>query len=480
MNPEILWTAAQAAVATGGKSVGNWQASGVSIDSRSVGAGDLFVALTGDTHDGHDFVADALKRGAAAAVVARVPMGLPAGAPLLLVKHTLEALNGLGRIARARATAKVVAVTGSVGKTGTKEMLRLALTGNGRTYASAGNLNNQFGLPLSLARLPREAQFAVFEIGMNHAGEIEPLSKLARPNVALITNVEPVHLEFFDSVEAIADAKAEIFAGMDRAGVAVLNRDNRHFDRLAEAALRRGVGNVIDFGRHADARYRLIDCSVGSGETRVTAALASRRHGYTIGAEGRHWAINSLGVLAAADALGADLGAAAAALAGMSAPKGRGQRLNVTLPGGALELIDDSYNASPPAMGAAFAVLAGRPIGVGGRRIAVLGDMLELGKAAPQLHQELATEIDALGIDLVFACGPNMAFLVDALPARRRGGHAADSTALIPIVTPALRAGDVVLVKGSLGSRMGPVMQAIAALGSAKPGEPPRRVVNGG
>jgi UDP-N-acetylmuramoyl-tripeptide--D-alanyl-D-alanine ligase len=475
MNAPVLWTSAQAAVATGGKAVGAWQATGVSIDSRTVDTGELFVALKGEAHDAHDFVVEAFRRGAAAAMVSRVPVGIAASQPLLIVKDTLAALVGLGRIARARASARIAAVTGSVGKTGTKEMLRLALAASGETHASIGNLNNQVGLPLSLARLPREAAYAVFEIGMNHAGEIEPLSRMTRPHVAIITNVEPVHLEFFAGVEGIADAKAEIFAGLNRAGTAVLNRDNRFFDRLVEHANLRGIAAIASFGRHAEASYRLIDCTVAEGRTRAVADLAGRRLSYTIGAEGRHWALNSLAVLAAAEALGANLPAAAAALAQMTAPKGRGQRQSVALPGGAFELIDDSYNASPPSMRAAFEVLAARPVATGGRRIAVLGDMRELGADAPALHTELAADLEALGIDRVYACGPNMAFLIEALATAMRGAYAHDSDALAPIVTDAVRPDDVVLVKGSLGSRMGPVVQALVALG-----QPPRRAANGG
>jgi UDP-N-acetylmuramoyl-tripeptide--D-alanyl-D-alanine ligase len=475
MNRPVLWTAQQAAVATGGVATGAWTATGVSIDSRAVEPGDLFVAIKGETHDAHDFALDALKRGAAAVMIHRAPLGLAPDAPVLTVKDTLGALGELGRIARARSAAGIVAVTGSVGKTGTKEMLRRALAASGETHANVGNLNNQYGLPLSLARMPRAAAYAVFEIGMNHAGEIEPLSRLARPHVAVITNVEPVHLEFFAGVEGIADAKAEIFAGLDRTGIAVLNRDNPHFDRLADRTRRRGIKTVLAFGRHADARYRLIDCAPADGETQVTADLAGRRLNYVIGAEGRHWALNSLAVLAAVDALGADVKAGATALAGMTAPKGRGQRLSVTVPGGAFEVIDDSYNASPPAMRAAFDVLAQRPVATGGRRIAVLGDMRELGRDAPALHAELAAELDTRGIDLVFACGPNMAFLMEALPTAMRGAHAADAEALTPIVLDAVRADDIVLVKGSLGSRMGPVVQALTALGT-----PPRRRANGG
>ncbi|MEX1204700.1 MAG: UDP-N-acetylmuramoylalanyl-D-glutamyl-2,6-diaminopimelate--D-alanyl-D-alanine ligase [Dongiaceae bacterium] len=467
-----LWTAAEAAAATGGRATAVWAAEGVSIDSRSLVPGDLFVALAGPNFDGHDFIGAALAAGAAAALASRTPAGLPAGAPLLLVEDTLAALVALGAAARRRATARFIAVTGSVGKTGTKEALRLALESQGPTFASAGNLNNHWGVPLSLARLPRDAAYGVFELGMNHAGEIRPLARQVRPEVAIITAVGPVHLEFFASVEAIADAKAEIFEGVTPGGAAILNRDSPLYERLAGKARDCGIGRVIGFGRHAAAEARLIDCAIDATGSEVDGIVLDQRVRYRIGMPGLHWAINSLAVLAAVQAIGGAVAPAAAALARLTPLKGRGQRLRIAGPAGAFEVIDESYNASPPAMRAAIAVLGRATPGRGGRRLAVLGDMLELGGAAPRLHAELADELRAAEVAQVFTAGPLMAALHDALPAARRGAHAADAARLVPAVVDAVRGGDVVLVKGSLGSRMAQIVEALRALDG-------RRAANG-
>jgi UDP-N-acetylmuramoyl-tripeptide--D-alanyl-D-alanine ligase len=460
----VLWTAEEAAAATGGRATGIWEAIGVSIDSRTVRPNQLFVALKGPNFDGHDFVVAALKAGAAAAMVHRVPAELPVDSPLLIVPDTMTALELLGQAARRRSSATFLAVTGSVGKTGTKEMLRLALGTRGATYASTGNLNNQWGVPLSLANMPRDGAFAVFELGMNHAGEIGPLSRQVRPRVAIITNVEPAHLEFFPSVEAIADAKAEIFEGMDGHGTAVLNRDNPHFERLVGRAKERGVGHIIGFGRHAEAEARLVDCALSATASQINADILGEPVNYRLQMPGAHWALNSLAVLAAAKSVGVDLAAAAAALARLQPLKGRGQRLKITALRGSFEIIDESYNASPAAMRAAFQVLAQARPGSGGRRIAVLGDMRELGETARLLHADLAPDLKSARVDLVFTAGPLMEWLHASLPETVRGGHAPDSQALIPAVLEAVRAGDVVLVKGSLGSRMAPIVEALRAL----------------
>jgi UDP-N-acetylmuramoyl-tripeptide--D-alanyl-D-alanine ligase len=459
----LAWTAAEARTATGGRLAGrhDWRAEGVSIDSRSVKPGELFVALQGPSFDGHDFVAAALGRGAAAALVHRSPPGIAADAPLLMVGDTLAGLIGLGVAARARSRARVVGVTGSVGKTGTKEALRLALSTQGETYANEGSLNNHWGVPLSLARLPSDVPLGVFELGMNHAGELGPLSRMVQPDVAVITTIEAAHLEFFDSLEAIADAKAEIFEGMSAAGTAVLNQDNAQFERLAGQARRQGVVRILGFGEHPAAAVRLLDCRLEAMSSEVSAEVLGRQIDYRLGAPGRHWVQNSLAVLAAVAALELDTGLAAGALATLAPPKGRGQRRQISVPGGTIELIDESYNASPAAMRAAFAVLAKARPGPRGRRIAVLGDMRELGETAAELHAALAPAIAEAGIDLVLTCGPLMRALHDALPRARRGVHAADSQALIPAMLATLRPGDVVLVKGSLGTRMAPIVEAL-------------------
>jgi UDP-N-acetylmuramoyl-tripeptide--D-alanyl-D-alanine ligase len=460
----VLWQADRAAAATGGRSTAPWSATGVSIDSRTVSPGDLFVALRGPNFDGHDFIAAALAAGAVAAVAERAPAALPAGAPLLLVPDTLRALEALGADARRRSTARFIAVTGSVGKTGTKEALRLALGVQGPTFASAGNLNNHWGVPLSLARLPPDVAYGVFELGMNHAGEIAQLTCQVRPDIAVITTIEAVHLEFFGSVAGIADAKAEIFAGMPPTGVAILNRDNAWFERLAGRARERGLSRILGFGRHPSAEARLIDCSLHASSSAVSATILGERIDYCLAMPGQHWVLNSLAVLAAVRAVGAEIGIGAAQLCRMTPLKGRGQRFSVTLPHGPFDVIDESYNANPVAVAAALTVLGRAKPGAGGRRVVVLGDMLELGPDAPRLHAGLAAAVAAANVDLAFTAGPLMRHLHEALPADRRAGHGADATALIPAVTAALRPGDVVLVKGSLGSRMSPLVEALRAL----------------
>jgi UDP-N-acetylmuramoyl-tripeptide--D-alanyl-D-alanine ligase len=466
MTGTALWTAAAAATATGGTNTGPWAATGVSIDSRTIKPGELFVALQGPNFDGHDFVAQAFARGAAAAMVERRPAVVPEGVALLIVNDTMTGLEALGRAGRARAGATVLGVTGSVGKTGTKEALRVALDGQGATYVSAGNLNNQWGVPLSLARLPADAAFGVFELAMNHAGEIAPLARLMRPDVAIITNVEPVHTAFFRSLDEIADAKAEIFAGMAPHGTAVLNRDNPYFGRLRDAALAVGLGRIFGFGEHQAADVRLVDCALTATDSVATASVMGRRIDYRLALPGRHNLINSLAVLAAVAAVGADPVQAGGALARLEPLAGRGRRHRLGLAGGDAMLIDDSYNASPVSMRAALGVLMMSRPGRGGRRIAVLGDMLELGQRGGDLHAALAADIAALpagGVDLVFTAGTDMARLRAALPTALRGAHAPDSATLAPLVAAAVGPGDVVLVKGSLGSRMAAVVEALLA-----------------
>ena len=462
---DVLWTAADARKATGGKESRPFAATGVSIDSRTVSQNDLFVALVGPRVDGHDYVAAALSKGAAAAVVARVPTGVAPDAPLLSVADTQAGLEGLGRFARARTQARIVAVTGSVGKTGTKESLRLVLAAQGATHASEGSLNNQWGVPLSLARMPAGAAYGVFEIGMNHPGEITPLVRMVRPHVAVVTAVEPAHIEFFPSIEAIADAKAEIFLGVERGGAAVLPADNPLCERLVAAAKAAGIRNVLGFGAAAGAFARLKSCDLDSDGTRVNADIGGRIVSYRLNVPGRHWVSNSLAVLAAASALGADVDAAAASLARVEAPKGRGRRHAVAFVGGAFTVVDESYNASPASMAAAIAALGQARPKSAGRRVAVLGDMLELGEEGPMRHAALADLLEFAGVDLVFACGKAMTHLWDALPRARRGGYATDSERLAAIVAVAVKDGDIVMVKGSAGSRMGRVVEALLAIG---------------
>jgi len=463
-----LWTSAEAQEATGGKLAGRpWGASGVSIDSRTLEAGDLFVALAGPVHDGHDHVISALATGAAAALVHKVPEGIAADAPLLLVEDTLEALRSLGAASRDRTSAKVVGVTGSVGKTGTKEMLKLAL-GEHVTHASVGSFNNHWGVPLSLARMPANIRHAVLELGMNHAGEIAPLSALVRPDIAIVTTVEAVHLEFFASTQEIAEAKAEIFTGVASGGTAILPRDNPFYTLLRERAEAAEVTKFASFGTHIDADARLLDFAVTQDRTLVFALIKDKPISYSIGVPGRPWAMNSLAVLLAAEAAGIPVEQAAAALAAMRPPKGRGEKKSLRWGGGQITLIDESYNASPVSVRAALATLGSMLPGKGGRRVAVLGDMLELGGQGPSLHRGLAEAVAEFGIDKVFTAGPLMGGLYDVLTLEKKGAHAPDSSQLAPMVAAALKAGDVVVVKGSAGSRMGRVVAHLEGLKGEK------------
>jgi UDP-N-acetylmuramoyl-tripeptide--D-alanyl-D-alanine ligase len=434
---------------------------GISIDSRTLVKGDAFFAIKGENRDGHDFVEGALKAGAGLAVLEREHRDRFPGAPLLIVPDVLQALRDLARAARARMSAKVIGVTGSVGKTSTKEALRLALSAEGETHASIASYNNHWGVPLSLARCPAGAKYAVFEIGMNHAGEITPLTQLVSPHVAIITGIEPVHLEYFGSLEKIADAKAEIFSGVEPGGAVVLNRDNAQYERLATAAKAAHIDRVVSFGEHAAADARLIQFSLQADGSTVEARILGQTVTYKVGAPGRHLILNSLAVLAAVSLAGADLALAALALNNLKPASGRGARTMLSVPGGKALLIDESYNANPASMRAAIALLGGAPVGKRGRRIAVLGDMLELGPAGAELHRALADTIETAEIDLVFCSGPLMHALWEALPSRARGGYAETAAGLEPTVLAAVQAGDAVMVKGSLGSRMGPIVRAL-------------------
>ena len=456
-----LWSLDELVSASGGEVAGTPPAAitGFSIDTRTIEPGDVFVALK-DQRDGHEFAGQALAKGAALAIVRR-DFRLESGAgPLLRVDDPLRALERIAAAARARTRARVVAVTGSVGKTGTKEALRLALGAAGRVHASEKSYNNQWGVPLTLARMPMDTDYAVIEIGMNHAGEITPLSRLARPAIALVTTVEPVHLEFFPSVEAIADAKAEIFAGLEPGGVAILNRDNPHFARLAASARTRGA-SIVSFGAAPEAEVRLSSSRADAMGSEVSASVRGSPVAYRIGAPGRHLVMNSLAVVAALDALGVDLARALAALASIEAPEGRGRRHLFMTKAGRVLLIDESYNANPASMRAALATLAEVPRGEFPRRVAVIGDMRELGSSGAELHVALQGPLLASGADLVFACGPLMEGLFDSLPGKIRGAWASASHEIEPALLAAVRDGDAVMIKGSLGTRMGPLVAAL-------------------
>ncbi|RXF74372.1 UDP-N-acetylmuramoylalanyl-D-glutamyl-2,6-diaminopimelate--D-alanyl-D-alanine ligase [Hansschlegelia zhihuaiae] len=462
---EPLWSAPELALATAGRLIGrpDGALTGVSIDSRTIGRGEVFFAIRGDVHDGHKFVGDALGRGASLAVVdeAHADEAAPFG-PILIVKDVLDALVATGVAARARSRGKIVAVTGSVGKTSTKEALRLALAEDGPTHASAASHNNHWGVPLTLSRLPKSAAYGVFEIGMNHADEIRPLVKMVRPHVAMVTNVEPVHLASFPNVEGIADAKAEIFEGLVRGGHAVVNRDNPHYERLKAAAVAAGAA-VWSFGEHVSADARLDRLALKDASSCVAASVLGEAVTFKIGAPGRHLVQNALGVLLAAKLAGADLALAALALAKFAPPAGRGRRLQLATGSGPLTVIDESYNANPASMRSALALLGQTPLPAGGRRIAALGDMLELGPQGAELHAKVSESVAAAGVDLVFAAGPLMRSLYDALPAARRGGWTESAAELQSILIDRVRGGDVLMVKGSNGSRMGPVVAALKA-----------------
>ncbi len=474
MSAPALWTAHDAGAATGGRNRCDWRAGGVSIDSRSLARDDLFIALNGPSFDGHDFVAKSFEAGAAAAMVSHEPGEAGDDAPLLVVDDTMDALGALGAAARARSGARIVAITGSVGKTSTKEMLRLALSAQGETAASAASFNNHWGVPLSLARMPQSAQFGVFEVGMNHAGEISPLSRLIRPHVAVITTVAPAHMAFFASIEDIADAKAEIFDGVEPGGAAILNRDNSHFARLEAAAQTKGLKRIVSFGADAGADVQLVDCAISPNCCDVTASVAGRRIDFRLGVPGRHMALNSLAVLAAVDALGADVERAALAMAGLSALEGRGKRHTVARDSGGFTVIDESYNANPASMCAAIEALSAVQPEPGGRRIAVLGEMRELGDQSPSMHAGLAGTLERNGVDLVFTAGSDVAYLFSALPAAMQGIHADSAEALAPTVSETVRPGDVIMIKGSLASRMKTVVEALCAPDGAD-----MRAVNG-
>ena len=443
---------------------------GVSIDSRTLEAGDLFFAIRGDAHDGHDHVARAFEAGAAAAVISRerAPQ-LAALGPAFVVEDTLKAMERLGVAARARSKAKIVAVTGSVGKTTAKEMLRAMLGACGVTHASAASYNNHWGVPLTLARMPANARFGVFEMGMNHAGEIAPLTRMARPHVALVTTIAPVHIEHLGSIEAIADAKAEIFLGLEPQGTAVLNRDAPQFERLRDAAAARGA-RVWSFGRGADCDAQLLEVEAIDGGSRVRARVLAHELAFELGAPGLHMAQDALGALLTAEALGADLEACAAALRRFSPQKGRGERFSVPTPDGPATIIDESYNANPASMRAALALLAAAKPGPKGRRIAVIGDMLELGPKAAAMHAELAADLSANKVDLLFGAGPLTRALYEAAPASMRAAWTERSSELTDEVARTLRAGDVAMVKGSNGSRMGPLVSALRDRFAHRPG----------
>jgi UDP-N-acetylmuramoyl-tripeptide--D-alanyl-D-alanine ligase len=459
-----LWTVDEFVAATHGRPIGTAPETitGISIDSRTIANGEAFFAIRGEQHDGHDFVTMAFAKGAATAVVAEdrvASLGRVKGS-LTVVPDVLAALADLGRAARARCRSGIAAITGSVGKTGTKEMLAAALAVDGRTHSSPASFNNHWGVPLSLARMPRETRFGVFEIGMNHAGEITPLARLVHPQVAVITTVEAVHLEYFEDVEGVARAKAEIFVGVAAGGTAIINRDNPHYELLAALARDAGIERVLGFGESTGAELHLEKVKLKPDCSCVSARILGDEVSYKLAIPGRHIVQNSLAVLGAVSVLGADLARAALALADVVPSRGRGSRHDFAI---GVTLIDESYNANPASMRAAIAVLGGMELARGGRRIAILGDMRELGTNAAAMHAGLAAPLAEARIDRVFLAGPLMRSLWEVLPAHQRGGYAATAAELEPTVATAIAAGDVVMVKGSNASRMVTLVEALKA-----------------
>ncbi|WP_170460542.1 UDP-N-acetylmuramoyl-tripeptide--D-alanyl-D-alanine ligase [Ruegeria arenilitoris] len=455
-----LWTASEAAAATGGRATTDWQAGGVSIDTRTLQPGDLFVALKA-ARDGHDFVAQALDKGAAAALVTRVPEGVAPDAPLLIVDDVQTALEALGRAARDRCKARVVGVTGSVGKTSTKEMLATILSDQGRTHASVASYNNHWGVPLTLARMPRDTEYAVIEIGMNHPGEIAPLARQARPHVALVTTVAAVHLEAFESVAGIAHEKAAIFEGLEAGGTAIVNADLDHTVILRTCAARHDAV-IVDFGRTA-SDYRLTGVTQSPTDIHVTAEAMGQPFAFDVQSAGTHFAMNGLGALAACVALGVDLDAAITGLAKWAPVTGRGVREMLALPdGGQIELLDDSYNANPTSMAAALDVLAAAK---GERRIAFLGDMKELGPKERAMHAGLADVPAMARIDKVHCIGPLMRALHEALPEDKRGLWFETSAEMVLELPQLVRAGDAVLAKGSLSMALARIVDGLRKMG---------------
>lgn len=452
-----LWTSEDIAAATGGRVVGPaFQVGGITIDSRDVGSGDLFVALTGE-RDGHLFAPGARAAGAVGVLASK-----PVEGPHVLVPDTLKALEALGLAARDRSPALRAAVTGSVGKTSVTQAIAAGLAGAGRWHSSVKSYNNHIGVPLTLARMPAATERAVFEIGMNHADEITPLSRMVRPQVAVVTTVGPVHIENFpDGETGVARAKAEIFDGIAPDGVAVLNADNRWFEMLARQARAAGA-RVLSFGSSAGSDARLVDFSAAEGAATVRAEVHGQAISYSLLQTGVHWGLNSLCALLTLEAMNVDREMALGALAGFAPLAGRGAERTVRIPGGAFTLIDESYNANPISMAAAFRTLGARQ--AAGRRIVVLTDMLELGPEAPAFHAALAEPIASANVDLVFCAGSMMKSLWDSLPPTRRGGYAEAAADLAPRIASAVEPGDLVMVKGSNGSRASAIAAALVAL----------------
>lgn len=438
-----LWTFREIAQATGGTAEGYFAVFGVAFDSREVGAGDLFVALKGEATDGHNFVETAFANGAAGAIVSS-----PIPHPHVLVPDTMKALEDLARASRARGAAKIVGVTGSVGKTGTKEALFHAFerARPGRAHRSLKSYNNHVGVPLSLSRMPRDTLYGIFEMGMNHAGELAALTRIVRPHVAVVTAIAPAHIEYFGTEAAIARAKAEIFEGLEPGGTAIIPYDSPHRDILLDAARKHGA-NIMTFGMGEGADVRAVEfVPARDGGSLVTARLPEAELCFTISAPGEHWVSNALAVLAAVEAVGGDIGAAGLALAELPGLAGRGERRKLHLTGGDALLIDESYNANPLSMAATLRQLGREPAD---RRIAVLGAMKELGDSSTALHEGLAEPIEQAKLGMAILVGDEMTPLAHRLEGRMALAHVANADEARDALESTMRAGDAILIKGS-------------------------------
>ncbi len=449
----LLWTSDELVTHMGGRPIGQMPkgATGISIDSRTLQPGDAFFAIKGEAMDGHDFATAAVKAGASVLVVAqdKLPALGRLTAPMIVVPDVLAALEKLGIAARDRSAARIIAVTGSVGKTSTKEALRHGLSAVGKVHASAASFNNHWGVPLTLARMAGDCDYAVFEIGMNHENEIRPLVKMVRPHIAIVTSIAPAPLGHFRGMDDIARAKAEIFEGVEPGGTALLNRDDARFELLAELARQAGVENIVGYGESPEAQVRLTNYVLHADHSIMTASVEGQEIAAKIGAPGRHVIQNVLAVLGAARLAGADVARVALAMSDLVPERGRGRRHTLSLPNGRFTLIDESYNANPASMKAAMALLESTPVEPGARRIAVLGDMLELGEHSAKLHAALADLIAKTSTDLVFLAGQEMRALAERLPEEFPAEHRANGDELKLVLMQTIRPGDVVMVKAS-------------------------------
>ncbi|MGR4841835.1 UDP-N-acetylmuramoylalanyl-D-glutamyl-2,6-diaminopimelate--D-alanyl-D-alanine ligase [Rhizobium sp. LARHSG275] len=460
-----LWTTEDMIAAMAGRPFGTPPEgiTGISIDSRSISLGEAFFAIKGDRVDGHDYASMAMANGASLLVVseARLPAMGRLTVPMIVVEDVLAALGRLGLASRERSKAQIIAVTGSVGKTTTKEMLRHVLSPSGKVHASVASFNNHWGVPLTLARMPEDTDYGVFEVGMNHPGEIRPLVAMIRPDVAIITTIAPAHLGNFKNIKEIAAAKAEIFEGLEPGGHVVLNRDNDQFNFLDRTAQSHGIEHIHSFGQHAKAEFRLAEFNGSDENSTLWLTIGGETLEVALGAPGRHIAENALAALGVVRIVGADMQKAIEALATLKPEKGRGKRHRLSIGSGSFTLIDESYNANPASMRAAIALLAASEPTGRGRRIAVLGDMLEMGDYAQKVHTDLAVPLLAAGIEHVWLAGAEMATLKESLPESVHVEYRENTSELTDYVLNSVAPGDVLMVKSSLGIGFGKIVAAL-------------------